>query len=159
ETLLVRDGLSLDEAIEMLRSNHGVTDTPDALRTLAGTLPRRPPRVMVAEDALVHHSSDETPERQLASQNAAVEAGRLDGHVDAVVARLSPQDQLIMRLRFEEGLRMPAFSRMVGESDRRLYGRVTRLLAGLRRDLEAEGLSAATVAEVLASRGFDGRRD
>jgi DNA-directed RNA polymerase specialized sigma24 family protein len=75
--------------------------------------------------------------------------------LESALTRLTPQEQLILRLRFDEGLPMPAIGRLVGVSGRRLYGRVERVLASLRQELEDRGITADDAADVLARRGFD----
>ena len=52
EELLVRDGCRLDEAYEMLKTNHGLTVTREELERLAERLPSRPPRRFESDDAL-----------------------------------------------------------------------------------------------------------
>lgn len=61
--------------------------------------------------------------------------------LSTVLATLEPEDRLLLRLRFEEGVSVPAISRMLGEpSPFKLYRRLDQLLARLRRRLEEAGI-------------------
>src|SRR5688500_13091248 len=54
---------------------------------------------------------------------------------------LPTSDRLLLRLRFEDGRSVPEIARLVGEaSPFRLYRRIDRILAAVRRVLQAEGI-------------------
>ncbi len=59
EEMLVRDGCQLDEAYEMLKTNHGLTVTREELERLAARLPARAPRRFESEDALATVASED----------------------------------------------------------------------------------------------------
>jgi RNA polymerase sigma factor (sigma-70 family) len=60
------------------------------------------------------------------------------------LARLGPEDRVILRLRFEEGLSVPEVARVLHTgSPFRLYRRIDRILAVLRGQLAAMGIEGA----------------
>lgn len=142
DQLLHRDGISFEEAAEMLRRNHGVEMPISELAELAGQLPHRPPRRVEGEEALERIGVD-------GDVDAAVyekEAGRVEGALNAVLAELGPEDRLLLQLLFENGLKISAVARMLGEEQKPLYRRRDQLLAQLRQGLEARGVTWAEVA-------------
>jgi len=150
ERLTVRDGLSFDEACEVLRTNHRVTESQDGLDALAARLPSRYRRRFESEDALAQcTAAEEPPDRQLerrdadaAARDAAIQLGRA---VDA----LDAEDRLIIRMRFEDGLKVVEIARALSIDQKLLYRRIERLLSRLRAALEQAGVSRATVKSLL----------
>ena len=60
----------------------------------------------------------------------------------SALAALDPEDRLLLRLRFEDEVSVPAIARLLGEpSPFKVYRRIDRLLAQLRRDLRLAGLA------------------
>lgn len=81
---------------------------------------------------------DEAPDR-------ALERGERGAALEGALARLDAGDRLILRLRFEEGLSVPEIARFLGEaSPFRLYRRIEKILAGVRKALETAGVRDAT---------------
>lgn len=64
--------------------------------------------------------------------------------LESALARLDPGDRLLLRLRFEDGLSVPEIARFLGEdSPFRLYRRIEKILAGVRKTLETGGVRDA----------------
>jgi RNA polymerase sigma factor (sigma-70 family) len=151
EAMVWRDGCSLEEAGERLRTT-GATALPD--RELAALLARLPPRTParpvaagegVTEAAPCAGAADDRVLRGEAdARRAAAEAA-----VRGAVERLAVRDQVVFRMRFWEGLSVAQIARGLGEPQKRLYRRIERALARMRRDLERGGVSAAQVRELL----------
>lgn len=160
ETLLVRDQRALHEAIDVLRTNHQVTETPEALAALAATFPPRTMRRFSTLDDMPDRADESGSEYATAS--AAVDrrdtersAARVAHALEAAIEELPPQDRLILRMRFENGAAISAISRVLGVEQQSLYRRMDRLLAAIRTSLECAGISAAEAREVVARRGLD----
>lgn len=151
ERLLYREGFGFDEACRVLRDNHGVTASAAELAELAGRLPARTGRRLVGEEALAHRPAAEPPPDEAVAAGEAGEAvERALDELAPALAALEPEDRLILRLRFEDGLQVVAIARVLGLEARPLYRRIERLLKALRRELEAQGLSARELTEALA---------
>ena len=78
--------------------------------------------------------------------DAALEQKEWRASLDAALARLETEDRVILRLRFEDDVSVPEIARLLGlGSPFALYRRISRILAGVRRTLEAAGIyDAAT---------------
>jgi RNA polymerase sigma factor (sigma-70 family) len=65
--------------------------------------------------------------------------------LDAALAQLDVSDRLILRLRFEDGLSVPEIGRLVGvDSPFKIYRRLDKVLATVRKHLEAAGIHDAS---------------
>lgn len=156
EILWVRDGLAIDEVIEMMRTNHGVTETPAALHALASQLPTRPTRTFVPTDEIDTRTSAPSGED---THIGAVEADRVSEALDQALSQLTASDRLLLRLRFDEGLPIATLARSQAADYQTTYRRLTRVLGDVRRALEASGVSAFDAGQVLARRGLALRED
>lgn len=68
-----------------------------------------------------------------------------------MASKLDDEDQLILRMSFEDNVTVADMSRILGVDQRRLYTVRGRILRGLRQSLEEMGFARRDVAEV-----FDG---
>lgn len=162
ETLTVRDGFTLDQAGESLRSQ-GIAISRAQLDALARRFPIRHRRSFVPADELDRMAGDRRADETLAESESLEAAGRANAVVAAAVQELAAEDRLILRMRFEDGWSVSDIARVMRVEAKPLYRRFDRLLAGLRVKLEAAGLSSDEAAAAWSNRGFDllaeGRRD
>jgi len=63
--------------------------------------------------------------------------------------QLEPEDQVIVRMRFEDGYTLADVARLLRLEQKPLYRRLDRVLVRLREMLEAEGLGRDDVVELL----------
>ena len=76
------------------------------------------------------------PEARLAGvQSAGAEKELLEALIDGV-SRLSPQERLVLKLRFVDGLKWNEVAVALGQPQRAFYREKERLLAALRREVE-----------------------
>ena len=139
ETLVYRDQLRLEQAAEALRTA-GQTDLPDReLARLLCELPaHRPGRpTEVGSEPLADAPAADRADNLVAAEEA--EAGRRV--IDGVLRRLPPEDQLMLRMRFWEGMSVADIARGLGLPQKPLYRRMDRALADLRGYLEESGVS------------------
>jgi RNA polymerase sigma factor (sigma-70 family) len=152
EELLVRDGWGFDEAYELLKTNHGLTVTRDELERLAERLPSRSPRRFESDDALESVPSEDRAADELVKESDRQElAARVSGVLRNVMMGLEREDQLILVLRFEDGRTVAEIATTLRLESKALYRRVDKLLGKLREALEAEGIDAAAVRDILES--------
>lgn len=142
ETLISREGLSLEEAFQRL---HAID--PDFHREqateLAARLPARPLRRFEDEEALADlPSPGPAPEAALLDREAAAQKRRATACLADVIAALPAHDQLILRLRFGEGRQIVEIAEVLQTEARPLYRRIERLAQGLRQELEARGVAS-----------------
>jgi RNA polymerase sigma factor (sigma-70 family) len=156
ERLIARDGLLLEEAVEVLRTNHRVPETTERLREMARALPLRRRRSFV--DATVIPElpngalrNDERLDREMEARAAA----NLRRALREVRRALPVDDQMILSMRYEDGLTVAHISRTLGLQQKALYRRLERILKRLRDELEARGASAQAINALLAGAAFD----
>jgi len=150
ERLLMRDGLSLREAGEVLATQHGMALAPQELERLAALLPPRARRTREDEAVLRRMPApDPSPEELAIANDGREDAGRLVAALDRALGALAPPDRLALTMRFHDGRTVAEIARITGTDTRRLYTRMTRLFGELRRRLEAEGFDRAVVRELL----------
>jgi RNA polymerase sigma factor for flagellar operon FliA len=148
EVLIHRDGYKLDSAIEALRSA-GVSLPTSELRRLAVSFPARTnPRKVEqwipldatspdgADDSLMEEERQKTYERAIQAVNQGIE-------------RLSPTDQLLLRLRIWEGMAVADIARSLNMDQKPLYRRIERCYKELRKHLEAEGVDGNAFRSLL----------
>ena len=158
EILVSRDRMGFEEACERIlaESSRASSDSsPAALRTeldrLSILLPVRPARRMVGEDAVeglaVDHASVEAPLRQ-----TEIEATRRKAHgsLGKAMGALPPDDRFLLRLRFQRGMTVARIAELTTQPQKALYRRFEKLLTGLRRTLEADGVDAAMIGALLS---------
>ena len=126
EMLVYRDGVRLDQAVNILRVNAGVELTERQLRAIFSRLPRRSPvrPTETGPDVLDATESTQHADDDLAAGEAAEEKAAIDLAVSAALHALRPEDQLILRLRFWEGLGVAEIARLLDLPQKPLYRRV-----------------------------------
>ncbi len=156
ETRLLRDGLTMDEAVETLRTNHGVVESRDALEEIAARLPVRHQRVFVTTDSLDDRPAEHgNPESHVARQEAGVMAQRASVALETALATLTPEDLVIIRLRFYKDLRISDIAKVLNLDQRGLYRRLEQVCRSLRAALESDGIMGDDAVAALRDRGFD----
>lgn len=156
ETMTVRDGLTFEQAIETLRTNHGATETRAEFERLVGRFPVRPGRSFTSDEILEYvpgenDLADSALNRAQAADAAAVATTALDESIRA----LPPQDRLILKMRFESNLSVADIATAMKLEQKPLYRRIDRLLLGLRKTLEEKGFGIEAMRDVISNRGFD----
>ena len=160
EKLTMRDGRSLDEAVDIVRTTDPSLDR-NTVRQMAERLPQRFPRLR-----LVPLVSDE--EQPLVAADAADaraaegETRRMSERAASVVretiAALPLQDRMLVRFHFGAEMSIADAARMLGVPQRPLYRRIESLLHQLREALERAGLGSAAIEDVISageSESFD----
>lgn len=156
ETRIVRDQLPMDEAIETLRTNHGVTESRPELETMAARFPVRHGRTFVSDDVLeTRPAANVDPDARLDAGAATSAARQSAAALDEALRALTPQDRMILKMRFTDGRRIATIARTLELEPKVLYRRLERLLSGLKAALEGRGITAETAREIFAHRGFE----
>jgi RNA polymerase sigma factor (sigma-70 family) len=157
DVLLHREGLSLDEACEILRTNEGVELSHQELAELAARLPpHNPPRRMQGEEEVADRPAEgEAPDERVLGLEAAKRKQGILEILCQLLALLSDEDRLIVRMLGE--FKVVQISKTLNLEQKPLYRRIEKILKGLRNDLEKHGVSAEVVAEILflPEREFD----
>jgi RNA polymerase sigma factor for flagellar operon FliA len=156
DVLLHRDGVGLDEAIEILRTNERVAATQAELATLAARLPRRGVRRREGESAAAAAPilAEQVEIMALASEREE-HARLLRGALCKVLGALEVEDALILRLRFRDDFTVARIASVLAVEAKPLYRRLGRLLGDLRNALEKQGFRGSDLYDVLGSAAWD----
>ena len=152
ETLIRRDGRSLDEAMPHIRAAHPEV-TRDDVNAILAKLPERTARPRAVELEVVEPviaSSESTDARAIANEKLRISM-RAGGAVRNVLQTLPLEDRTLIRLRFGSDMSVADISRMMNLPQRPLYRRLESLLFRLRGALTEAGIDGAT-AESLVGR-------
>lgn len=152
ERLMQHEGRVFEEACSILTSASGGLPVDRArLAALYARLPRRPARRIDGPEGL-----EEAPapngraDEDLIERESSETARRAQAFLGEALDLLTPEDRLLVRLTFLEGLTIAAIAVAMGDKQRPLYRNMQRCLGILRRHLEARGIDARTVAGLLA---------
>ncbi len=156
ETLLFRDGRSLEEAVEILRVNYRVEESREELRELAAELPDHRPRRFTGEEELAPLESAESAEDRLVGAERETQVRAAQDALGEALSRLPAEDKVIVRLRFEEGLTVARISQLLDTKQQGLYKRIARILRQLRSDLESQDVRAEALTDLLGWEGWPG---
>lgn len=160
DVMLHRDGLSLDQAIQALRTNEGVALTPDELAALAARLPSRGRRRRDGEAAASPPpvAADDVERAALVGEREA-RARALRTALHAALAGLGTEDALILRLRFSDDFTVARIATTLGLEAKPLYRRLGRLLQVLRAEVEARGFRGRDLHDVFGLTAWDDDED
>ena len=141
ETLLSRDGLTLEEAFQTMHAADRELRR-EALEDLVARLPVRVPRRFVGEGALESLAGAEpAPDERALEKETNADRRRSSAALAELLRQLDPQDQIVLRLRFAEGMPIADIARSLHLAARPLYRRIERLIKELRRGLNDLGIS------------------
>ncbi len=152
DQLLRRDGLTFDEACQVIIQSQKVAISRKELERIAARLPKKPPRKLEGEEALEGLSSgDSGPEALALRSDAARQRRHVKSVLRALLDDLPAEDRLLLKLRVIEGFQVVEIARRLRLDAKQLYRRIERILKGLRRSLETEGIGWNVVLELLDS--------
>ena len=151
ERLLIRDRLTLEEAVETVCANHGVREDREELWRLGVTLtPRQVRSRPVPEEAARDVASDDpTPDLALVRQERAVTRDRIVSALRRIRQSLAAEEQLILKMRIDDGLPVSRIAATLHLNQKKLYTTIDRLYTEIRKKLGREGISAENVDECL----------
>jgi RNA polymerase sigma factor for flagellar operon FliA len=149
DQLMSRDGLTFDDAYRVLTARFGGLERA-RLEHVAAAIPRRARRRFEPEDSLRDMpSSASMPDAQVEQVETQCMADRLVRAIRTHTDHLDANDQLLLRLRFEDGRTVPEIAAILQLEAKALYRRIDRVLADLRRRLEQAGVKSREVQDVL----------
>jgi RNA polymerase sigma factor for flagellar operon FliA len=141
EKLLVRERLTFDEACEVLKTNHKVTETREALWEMYGRLPVRLDRRPESEQVLAYvRDSGPLPDEAYEESQYDKQRARAYDALARGIQTLEMDDQLIVQLMFYDGWKQVEIARFLRENEKRFYRRVEAILEKLKRFLQLEGV-------------------
>ena len=152
ETLVLRDGRTLDEALVHLRAvDPGVTR--ESVESMLKRLPertRRPRAVHLEGIAHAIAGGEAADARALAGDRNRISARTATALRD-LLAELPEEDRVILKMRFGSEMSIADIARILRLPQRPLYRRIEWLLARLRNALQDAGVDRKTAAELVGS--------
>jgi len=149
EQLMYRDGLSFDEACEVMLSDPRMRLTRDDLHAIRIRLPQRQSRR--PESREIEPVRLESADEAVARAERQALADKTFAVIRCTLSRMPPQDRVFLRLLFQSGLKIAEVARVRGDEQKSLYARRDDLLKRLKQDLEAEGIRYEDVQELLTN--------
>ena len=151
ERLVARDGWSLDQAIETLRTNHQL-ELDKALTAFCNTLSARASRRMVSEDDAedVVHPGPAADDNIVKAERDFL-AKRVLAALDRARQGLPPMDRLILKMRFDDGVAVSDIARTLHLEQRPLYRTIDDLKKTIREAMLADGISRADIEALLGA--------
>lgn len=152
ETLMMRDGKSLEETCTLLVSSDFPGVTREEVAALAERLPARGPkrRVVLPEDVESELSvSPDSVETEAAQDQRERLRQRTSTAMREALARLDRDEQLLIRLHFYGELTVADIARSEGVPQKPLYRRLQQVYDELRRHLLAAGLQPDEIADLI----------
>jgi RNA polymerase sigma factor (sigma-70 family) len=152
ERLITRDGFSLGEARQFLTTGNAPDYTAAEIDSIYARLPARQPRpVLVTEDDSSDVASEETADGTVVARERHLVAKQAAQIVDRVISEMKSDDQLILRLRFWHAKRAPEIALLIHIDQKKVYKRIDKLLASLRRELIRRGIDRSVVDDLLSA--------
>jgi RNA polymerase sigma factor for flagellar operon FliA len=152
ERLMTRDSCSFNEAVDILTSTPDSPFTANELEVIYLRLPARMPRPVLVSDADAPDVAAEGVDASngLMSAERECTARRAAAALDACIAGLDAEEQIILRMRFANSMRVPDIARILSLDMKKLYKRIEKLLIRLKMALEKAGIARADIDDLLA---------
>ena len=148
EALLYRDGLSLSQAAEVLRTNAGFPLSDREAAELRAALPVRRPRPKTVQlDPATGGAT--TPDSAFAASLRDRDRGRLVKVLDQALRELPREDEVILRMHWLDGHSLASVARTLGLEQKPLYRRVKSRIRDLKDALIAAGIDATAVRDTV----------
>jgi len=155
ETLVYRDGLSLDEAIETLRSAIASSPSARELAKMLTRFPRRAPLrpVEVGPESLAVTPTEYSADDMVSSHSDDDERSAIEAALTRALGKLPAEERLMLRMRYWEKLSVADVARVLALPQKSLYRKIDRALISLRAQLEAAGVSREQAQSLVGTIG------
>ena len=150
EQFLGRDGMTFDEAVGTLQTNHGVIETREELHAIFVQLPPRSVRRFSSEEELALVASRRgASDREIHRGDDQEIADRVEAALVRALAGLSPRDQLILKLRFQDNRAVADIGRLLQTDPKPLYRHLHDAIGLLRDKLRQEGIDQTDIDRIV----------
>ena len=149
ERLVTRDGHTLEEAMEMVRTNHAAPQTYAELRAMWNQLPVRSKTIEVSEDAAEEVRSPETSDAGVEDEAREHDLARLNRALESAFASLPAQDRVMVALRYDHGLSAAEIATAMKSSVPTIHRRLDRSLKDLRAMLSRADIDPREILALI----------
>jgi RNA polymerase sigma factor for flagellar operon FliA len=149
ERLVTRDGHTLEEAIELVRTRHDSDLTDAELRRMWDQLPVRARMTEVGEDAAASVPANDVSDFTVEHADRRRSVERLQRALRTAFEQIAPQDRVLIALRFDQDLPIAEISRLMKSSVPTLHRRLDKSVKQLRASLSLAGIDPREVAHLI----------
>jgi len=149
ERLVSRDGHTLEEAMEIVRTNHAATQTYAELRALWNELPVRSRAIAVSEDAAEAVRAPDASDAGVENEARAQQLARLNRVLQSAFESLPAQDRVMIALRYDEGLSAAEIAKAMNSSVPTVHRRLDRSLKDLRARLTGADIEQREILALI----------
>jgi RNA polymerase sigma factor (sigma-70 family) len=151
---MLRDGFSFDEAVTMLQTNHNCPLSREELQAMCRQFPDRVLRAVGGDDELASIEQQAAVNDALLNRTEDEEiVQRIDAALTKAIASLPPRDRLILKLRFENDMKVVDIARLVDVPAKPLYRVLSNIVDGLRETLLEAGIDGSDIARIVGNPG------
>ena len=149
DRLVLRDGHTLDEALEIVRSSHGFGVARADLLKIWAQLPKRVRTTDVGEEAAAAVRSPRTSEERVEAAELHENLERISRALKASLDQLSAQERVVLALRFDQDMSMVQIAKLTGSSVATLRRRLEKAVTLLRVSLSRSGLDRREIMALI----------
>lgn len=149
ERLVNRDSHTVEEALEIIRTNHAVGLTDAQLRNIWDQLPLRLRHTEVGEEAAKELIGSASSEAEIDDAERRRSLDRLQQSLRTAFAQIAAQDRVLIALRFDQELSMVEIAKLTGSSVPTLHRRLDKSVKQLRVALAHTGFDPREVANLI----------
>lgn len=154
DKLIYRDGYSLEEAVQILRTNFRLALSRKELEDMATRLPEHTPVRRFESDAELRETPvDGRVDERLMDRDRAVACQTAQAVLQSAIGHIKDKDRLILKMRFEDAMTAPQIAAALRVKQRFVYGRIERCLKKLRAWLEGKELVSTEIWDALSAHG------
>jgi RNA polymerase sigma factor for flagellar operon FliA len=154
DQLLTRDCLSFEEAAQTIIARYGNAASREELHAIMLQLPMRSPRRFVDDEGIEDIAEPDSGEDAvIASLDRRRLGDKIERALTVVLERLGDEDRVIIKLRFCEKVQLARIAELLSLPAKPFYKRVDELMAQLRTELEAQGISQTDVEAIMGDPG------
>jgi RNA polymerase sigma factor (sigma-70 family) len=149
ERLVTRDSHTIEEAMEIVRTNHDVRLSYGELRSIWEQLPVRVRATEVGEEAAAAVSGGDNSESIIEDADRRRDMARLQHALAAAFAQIAVQDRVLIALRFDQDLSVAEIAKLTGSSVPTLHRRLDKSVKQLRLALTGAGFDPGEIANLI----------
>jgi RNA polymerase sigma factor for flagellar operon FliA len=149
ERLVTRDGHTVEEAIEIVKTHHDAAMSDAELRTMWDQLPTRLRTTEVAEEAAAAVPATEESDAGINDAERRARVETLQRALAAAFTEIAAQDRVLIALRFDQDLSIAEIAKLTGVSVPTLHRRLDKSVKHLRAALSTAGFDPREVAHLI----------
>ena len=149
ERLVHHDLHTLEEAVEIVRENHGVALTHAEIRALWAQLPGRTKPLEVSEEEASAVAAADRSDVYVEDETHKQDIERLERTLTSALEAMPDQDRVAIALRFDQGLTVAEIARLLGVSVGTVHRRLEFRIRELRGALSKCGVDGRLVRRLI----------